>query len=86
MPGHQLIKPLRLTRLAVMSAPVRLVPISDWITRVIGVTRQSNYLHPKYSYGVLFLPTLVILLDIYSDPLDSIPLLYSVYFSGLARM
>lgn len=54
MSGHQLIKLLRLTGLAVMS-PISSVS-SDQIpdTRVISVTRQANCFQSNHSYGYRF--------------------------------
>jgi hypothetical protein len=78
MSGHQLIKLLRLTRLAVMSAisfvssDQRFDHARDWCHASIQVFAIEILVR------VLFLPTLVSLLDIYSEPPDSIPLLYSV--------
>jgi hypothetical protein len=78
MSGHQLIKLLRLTRLTVMSA-------------ISSVSSDQRFDHARDSchasikvfaieivVRLLFLPTLVSLLDIYSEPPSSIPLLYSV--------
>jgi hypothetical protein len=78
MSGHQLIKLLQLTRLAVVSAissvssDQRLDHARDWCHASIKLFAIE--IVPRLS----FLPTLVSLLDIYSEPPDSIPLLYFV--------
>jgi hypothetical protein len=75
---RQLIELLWLTGLAVVCPPsISSVLIRDLITCVIDVIRQSNQLH-RNSRIILFLPNLVSLLDMYSEPPSSIPLLYSV--------
>jgi hypothetical protein len=50
MSDHQLIKLFGLHGWLWCLPSVPLVPITDVITRVISVTRQSNYLQSKYSY------------------------------------
>jgi hypothetical protein len=78
MTCHQLIKLLRHTRLAVMSAisPVRFDQRFDHARDQCHASIKLSAI--EILVRVLFLPTLVSLLDIYSQPPDSIPLLYSV--------
>jgi hypothetical protein len=79
MSGLQSMKLLRLTRLAVISA------ISSGISdQKFDHARDQCHASIKLFaieilVLVLFVPTLVSLLDIYSEPPDSVPLLYFVW-------
>jgi hypothetical protein len=76
--GNQLIMLLRLTRRDVMSN-ISSLSSDQRLDHARDQGHASIRLFAiEIMVGLLFLPTLVSLLNIYSEPPDSIPLLYSV--------